>query len=134
VARRTFVRVWLNAARITNDPVGAVIADMRSDPDVPALFANVKEMRGYLHRKGRLPRSPGRRPRCLASLCVMAQTPSIPCYGQRRMARSRMAQSAAGRIAPTLNAPCPFFWPACERDTLATRIRNTLHLLVVVGD
>ena len=50
-----FVRVWLEAARITCDPQGDVIADMRDDPDVPALFVNIKEMRHYLHSKGARP-------------------------------------------------------------------------------
>jgi hypothetical protein len=43
---------WLAAARSTNDPAGDLIADMRRESDVPPLFANIREMRSYLRKKG----------------------------------------------------------------------------------
>jgi hypothetical protein len=43
---------WLRRARITDDPVGEVIANMRRDPDVPPLFQHINEVRSYLRRKG----------------------------------------------------------------------------------
>ena len=41
---------WLRRARITDDPVGEVIANMRRDPDVPPLFRHINEVRSYLRR------------------------------------------------------------------------------------
>jgi hypothetical protein len=43
---------WLARARITDDPAGDLIADMRRDPDVPSRFDSIEAMRSYLHRKG----------------------------------------------------------------------------------
>jgi hypothetical protein len=48
----TTTQAWLAAAQITDDPAGDVIADMRRDPDIPALFKNIDAMRDYLRTKG----------------------------------------------------------------------------------
>jgi hypothetical protein len=50
--KHNFTRQWLARARITDNPEGDLIADMRADPDIPPLFHNIDEMRGYLARKG----------------------------------------------------------------------------------
>ena len=39
---------WLMAARITDDPEGDLIDDMRRDKNLPRLFSNVGDMRSYL--------------------------------------------------------------------------------------
>lgn len=44
---------WLKRARITNDPVGDLIGDMRTDPDIPRLFPNLKSMRDYVSIKSK---------------------------------------------------------------------------------
>ena len=46
---------FLARAHITGDPAGDLIADMRRDPAVPALFGNIREMRAYLQRRGACP-------------------------------------------------------------------------------
>ncbi len=47
---------WLSKARITDDPEGDLIKDMRHDADStgtePPLFPNIDAMRGYLRSKG----------------------------------------------------------------------------------
>jgi hypothetical protein len=43
---------WVRSSPITNGPAGYVIAGMRRDPNVPALFHHIGELRGYLRRKG----------------------------------------------------------------------------------
>jgi YozE SAM-like fold len=43
---------WLASARITDDPMGDLIADMRRDPNIPSLFKNIDAMRDYLRTKG----------------------------------------------------------------------------------
>jgi hypothetical protein len=44
---------WLNQAQVTDDPEGDLIADMRTDPDIPHLFPTLKAMRAYVGRKSR---------------------------------------------------------------------------------
>jgi hypothetical protein len=44
---------WLAVARITNDPEGDLIADMRTDRDIPGLFGNLKAMHDYVSFKSR---------------------------------------------------------------------------------
>jgi hypothetical protein len=43
---------WLAATRVTDDPMGDLITDMRSDPDIPHLFKNIDALRDYLRSKG----------------------------------------------------------------------------------
>jgi hypothetical protein len=43
---------WLASTRITDDPMGDLIADMRTDPGIPPLFKNIDAMRDYLRSKG----------------------------------------------------------------------------------
>lgn len=47
-----FTQAFLAKARSTNDPVGDLISDMRSDADVPPLFKNIGAVRSYLLMKG----------------------------------------------------------------------------------
>jgi len=46
-----YTRQWLKRAKITDDPEGDLIADMRTDPDIPHLFINRKRMRDYVRFK-----------------------------------------------------------------------------------
>jgi hypothetical protein len=46
---------WLAKARITGDPAGDLIADMRRDANLPRLFGNIHEMRRYLQGRGACP-------------------------------------------------------------------------------
>lgn len=50
---------WLSRARITDDPEGDLIADMRAElrrgADIPGLFPNVAAMRAYLRSRGACP-------------------------------------------------------------------------------
>jgi hypothetical protein len=39
---------WLQRARITDTIEGDLIEDMRRDPSVPPLFANINELRRYV--------------------------------------------------------------------------------------
>jgi hypothetical protein len=44
-----FTKQWLAHARITDDPAGDLIADMRREQEtMPSLFKNIREMRAYL--------------------------------------------------------------------------------------
>src|SRR6266446_5954487 len=45
-------RRWVAKARITDDPAGDLIADMRRDPALPGLFPNIQAMRDHLRRRG----------------------------------------------------------------------------------
>jgi hypothetical protein len=47
-----FTRNFLAHARVTDDPAGDLIKDMRRDKTLPPLFGSIKEMREYLHRRG----------------------------------------------------------------------------------
>jgi hypothetical protein len=51
----TWTTAWLESARLTNDPVGALIADMqgtvRRGGSIPG-FSNIDDMRGYLLSQG----------------------------------------------------------------------------------
>lgn len=53
---KTQTHVWLTRARITDDPEGDLIEDMRSDMrlgvPIPRLFANAEEMHCYLVSRG----------------------------------------------------------------------------------
>jgi hypothetical protein len=44
---------WLRRAKVTDDPEGDLIADMRTDLDIPHLFPTFKHMRDYVSRKSR---------------------------------------------------------------------------------
>jgi hypothetical protein len=46
---------FVSSARITDDPVGDLIADMRRDPNLPRLFPNIKAVREYLRQKNASP-------------------------------------------------------------------------------
>lgn len=50
--QNTPVRAWLARARITDDPEGDFIADMRGERDLPYLFRNIEHMRTYLWLRG----------------------------------------------------------------------------------
>jgi phytoene dehydrogenase-like protein len=39
---------WLKCARVTDDPEGDLVADMRRDPDRPRTFTSLKALRGYI--------------------------------------------------------------------------------------
>lgn len=40
---------WLASARVTDDPAGDLIADMRREQEtMPSIFKNIREMRAYL--------------------------------------------------------------------------------------
>jgi len=52
MSEKNWTANWLRRARITDDLVGHVIADMRRDPNVPPLFRNINEVRSYLKLKG----------------------------------------------------------------------------------
>jgi hypothetical protein len=39
---------WLERARVTDDPEGDLVADMRRDPDRPRTFTSLKALRGYI--------------------------------------------------------------------------------------
>jgi hypothetical protein len=54
-AAHTATGHWLRCARITGDPAGDLIADMCREPDLPSLFRNIEDMRGYLRSKGACP-------------------------------------------------------------------------------
>jgi len=41
---------WLSRARITDNPIGDLIADMRRDRKAPASFAGIRDLRSYLAR------------------------------------------------------------------------------------
>jgi YozE SAM-like fold len=43
---------WLAVTRITEDPAGDLIADMRTDPNIPHLFSSRDAMRDYVRSKG----------------------------------------------------------------------------------
>jgi hypothetical protein len=53
---KTPTAAWLAHARITNDPEGDLVADMRRElrrgADMPPVFHNRQELRSYLHSKG----------------------------------------------------------------------------------
>jgi hypothetical protein len=55
-APTTITAAWLVRARVTDDPEGDLIADMRSElrrsVEVPALFPNMAAMRDYLVGRG----------------------------------------------------------------------------------
>ena len=51
----TAVSDWLTAARVTDDPAGDLIADMRRDKTIPSLFGNIREMRSHLRLRGACP-------------------------------------------------------------------------------
>lgn len=48
---QNWTKAWLANARITDDPVGDVIADLKRDPNVPRLFHNAEEMRNYIRSR-----------------------------------------------------------------------------------
>ena len=56
---RTPTAVWLTRSRITDTPVGDLIADMRGELcrgiEPPRLFANCEEMRRYVRGRGACP-------------------------------------------------------------------------------
>jgi hypothetical protein len=52
MAEPNWTKAWLAKARITNNPEGDLIADMRRDPDIPRLFRSRAEMRDYIKGKG----------------------------------------------------------------------------------
>jgi hypothetical protein len=52
MSEKNWTADWLRRARITDDSMGDLIADMRRDPNVPPLFNHIDEMRSYLTLKG----------------------------------------------------------------------------------
>jgi hypothetical protein len=48
---KNFVKAWLAKARITENPEGDLIADMRRDKDIPRTFPSLDAMRTYLMHK-----------------------------------------------------------------------------------
>src|SRR5215204_4927084 len=46
-----WTRAFLARARVTDDPVGDLIVDMRADRNAPPLFKNINAVRGYLRTK-----------------------------------------------------------------------------------
>jgi hypothetical protein len=48
-------KTWLAKSRITDDPAGDLMADMRRDAALPPLFRNIREMRAYLVSRGGCP-------------------------------------------------------------------------------
>jgi hypothetical protein len=62
---------WLAKARISDDPEGDLIADMRGDPSIPPLFGSADEMRGYIRSKGMVSRSFARRQEGMAAIPAM---------------------------------------------------------------
>lgn len=52
VPSRSRVREWALAARITDDPIGDLIGDLRHDRDLPFLFRNIDAMRAHLRNRG----------------------------------------------------------------------------------
>jgi hypothetical protein len=50
-----WTKAFLAKARMTDDPEGDLITDMRSDPNIPRLFKNFEEIRGYVRDKGGCP-------------------------------------------------------------------------------
>jgi hypothetical protein len=46
------VKEWLRQVRNPDGPEGDLIADMRKDETVPALFRNIREMRLHLQSRG----------------------------------------------------------------------------------
>ena len=57
--QRTAVGAWLMSSRITDTPEGDLIADMKAEwrrgAEMPDLFSNIEDMRGYLRRHGPCP-------------------------------------------------------------------------------
>ena len=51
MSETNWTATWLRSARITDDLAGDVIANMRSDLNVPPMF-HISEMRSYLRVKG----------------------------------------------------------------------------------
>jgi hypothetical protein len=49
---KNWTKDWLRRARITNDSAGDLITDMRTDTNIPPLFASIREMRDYVRGKG----------------------------------------------------------------------------------
>jgi hypothetical protein len=47
-----WTRRFLERARVTDDPVGDLIADMRRGPGIPELFPNLPSFRSYLRGRG----------------------------------------------------------------------------------
>jgi hypothetical protein len=39
---------WLKQAKVTNDPEGDLVTDMRRDPDRPPTFTSLKALRSYV--------------------------------------------------------------------------------------
>jgi hypothetical protein len=70
--RHTAVGRWLRHARITDDPAGDLIADMRREADLPALFGNLEEMRSYLRGRNACREAMALRPDRVASLPQLA--------------------------------------------------------------
>jgi hypothetical protein len=52
MAEPNWTKAWLAKARITDDPEGDLISDMRRDPNIPRLFHNRTEMRDYIKARG----------------------------------------------------------------------------------
>lgn len=52
MSEKSWVKEWLSVARVTDDPAGDLIADMRLARDLPPIFKNKEAMRGYLRCKG----------------------------------------------------------------------------------
>jgi hypothetical protein len=48
----TKVQQWLAASQITDNPAGDLIADMRSDQQLPDFFRSRSQMENYLMRRG----------------------------------------------------------------------------------
>jgi hypothetical protein len=44
----TVFEEWLRCAKLTNDPEGDFVYDMRRDPDRPATFTSLKAVRAYV--------------------------------------------------------------------------------------
>jgi hypothetical protein len=53
---KSIIAAWLSCARVTDNPEGDLIADMRAElrrgADMPGSFRNIVEMRGYLRSRG----------------------------------------------------------------------------------
>jgi hypothetical protein len=52
---RSWTKTFLRRARVTDDPVGDLISDMRRDPHVPRLFGGLRDLRAYLRSRGACP-------------------------------------------------------------------------------
>jgi hypothetical protein len=48
-----YVKAWLKQARITDEPEGDLVTDMRTDPEIPHHFPTLKRMRDYVRLKSR---------------------------------------------------------------------------------